>query len=307
MNTPLTISDLLDRYQTWAAEYYRKPITRRPTGEAEQMRYAVLPLRKVAGDLSPAAMSAEILEQCQQTMVDCGLSRKVINSRINRIRRVWRWAVKPPRRWASPILLEDLRTIDPLKIGRTKAADYQDVQPVAEEHFRGLVAAVAEEGLLPRRGLWALQIATMLELHWYTGMRPGELCSMCKSELTDAGDLLLYKPVEHKTQHHGVERVIVIGQLGQSVLRPWLQRVKTDRVFAYRESSYRILIGRLTKRHHIPTFTPNQIRHSFATRMRALVGLEDTRPLLGHRHASTTEIYAQADKQKTIDVMRRFG
>ncbi|KKK50798.1 hypothetical protein LCGC14_3121410, partial [marine sediment metagenome] len=41
-------------------------------------------------------------------------------------------------------------------------------------------------------------------------------------------------------------------------------------------------------------WTPSQVRHAAATRLRELAGgLDAVQAQLGHRHADTTEIYAQ--------------
>jgi len=257
---PGSINELLDQYQVWAEKYYCNPLSRQSTGEAKQMRYAVVSLRQVAGEESLASMSAEVLYDCQDAMIESGLSRKVVNARINRIRRVWRWAAQPPQRWVPTAIYEDLRLVDPLKYGRGGARECKDIKPVDESIWRQTLSAVALDGMGTDRGQWSMQLTTMLELHWYTGMRPGELCSMKKSELTDIGDLIIYQPLEHKTRHHGTDRIIVIGEMGQSVLRPWLKRVEGDQIFGYLRSSYRNVIRRVNKRHNIPQWSPNQIQ-----------------------------------------------
>lgn len=50
------------------------------------------------------------------------------------------------------------------------------------------------------------------------------------------GDVWIYRPREHKTQHHGRERVIAIGRRGQEVLEAWLREDSAEYLFRPDES-----------------------------------------------------------------------
>jgi len=54
-------------------------------------------------------------------------------------------------------------------------------------------------------------------------------------------------------------------------------------------------------------WTPNQLRHSFATRIRKKFGLESAQILLGHAQADITQVYAERDETKAIEVARKIG
>ena len=49
---------------------------------------------------------------------------------------------------------------------------------------------------------------------------------------------------------------------------------------------------------------PNQLRHTAATYLRSLYGIETTRVILGHSAIATSEIYAEADLEKAQKAMR---
>jgi site-specific recombinase XerC len=49
------------------------------------------------------------------------------------------------------------------------------------------------------------------------------------------------------------------------------------------------------------------LRHLAATEVRRKHGLEAAQVLCGHKHASTTEIYAEVDHEKGIQVVREIG
>jgi integrase len=55
------------------------------------------------------------------------------------------------------------------------------------------------------------------------------------------------------------------------------------------------------------SWSPNQLRHTFATKIRKEYGLEVASVLLGHSELGVTQIYAEADREKAIDAVRRLG
>lgn len=57
----------------------------------------------------------------------------------------------------------------------------------------------------------------------------------------------------------------------------------------------------------LENWAPNRLRHSAATRLRREEGLEAARVVLGHSRAAVTEIYAEVDFGKSLDIMRRLG
>jgi integrase len=63
-------------------------------------------------------------------------------------------------------------------------------------------------------------------------------------------------------------------------------------------------LKRWTREH---TWTPNRLRHSFATRIRKLYGVEASRVMLGHAHVATSEIYAERDAAVAATVAAKIG
>jgi integrase len=57
----------------------------------------------------------------------------------------------------------------------------------------------------------------------------------------------------------------------------------------------------------VPHWHPHQLRHNAATALRRDHGIELARIILGHRTAAATEIYAEVDQTKAIDLMGRIG
>lgn len=54
-------------------------------------------------------------------------------------------------------------------------------------------------------------------------------------------------------------------------------------------------------------WSPNQLRHAAATRIRATYGIEVARIILGHASAVTTEVYAEVDRLKAVQAVRELG
>jgi integrase len=57
----------------------------------------------------------------------------------------------------------------------------------------------------------------------------------------------------------------------------------------------------------MPHWHPNQLRHSAATMIRRDFGLEAAQVILGHSKADVTQIYAERDTSKAIEVVRKIG
>jgi integrase len=68
------------------------------------------------------------------------------------------------------------------------------------------------------------------------------------------------------------------------------KRLPRDR---YDAQSYRQAITRAAKKAQVPHWHPYQCRHLTATIVRAVLGIEETKALLGHSKAAMTEHYAR--------------
>ena len=53
--------------------------------------------------------------------------------------------------------------------------------------------------------------------------------------------------------------------------------------------------------------TRTDLRHSAATEIRARFGLEAAQAVLGHAKADVTQIYAERDLNRAVEVMREVG
>jgi len=67
---------------------------------------------------------------------------------------------------------------------------------------------------------------------WSSSARPGDVCIMCTCDIHQhhpkipkqlAGLCWVYIPYTHKTEHHGKERMVLLGPQAQKILEPWLR------------------------------------------------------------------------------------
>lgn len=84
------------------------------------------------------------------------------------------------------------------------------------------------------------------------------------------------------------------------------QQAKESRVkwWARLTSEQRAEVKRWQKEHR---WHPNQLRHSFATRVRKQHGLEAAQVMLGHSRADVTQVYAERDEQPAVSVAAKIG
>src|SRR5262249_5767533 len=144
------------------------------------------------------------------------LARPVVNQRVGRIRRMFKWAVE--NELVPPSVLQGLAAVRGLQIARCNAREPEPVRPVAEP----IVHATLVHVLPPIRAL--------IELQLLTGMRPGEAVVMRACDIDMTGKVWLYRPGSdqghvgrHKTAHHGHQRVIALGPKAQEVIRRFLK------------------------------------------------------------------------------------
>lgn len=216
-----SINELILAYLRHAEVYYRHS-DGSPTGEQDQIRLALRPLRSLYGSTPARDFSPNGLKLVRQAMIDSGLCRRTINQRIGRILRAFRFAVE--NELVPPSVLQGLKAISGLKEGRSSARPSKKVQPVPE----ALVDAT--------RPFLSRQLQAVVDLQRLTGMRSSEALMMRTCDLDMTGHLWEYVPQRHKTEHHGKERRIFLGPRAQEVIRPWLRLNLGEYLFQPKEA-----------------------------------------------------------------------
>jgi len=324
----VTVADLTARFMRHAEEHYRRPDGTQ-TGEVDTFRTLQAILDDLYGDVHVADFGPSDLKIVRDVMIERGWTRKSINHQVRRIVHIWKWGVEQELVRGS--VHEDLRAVAPLKRGRSKAKESKPVKPVPQQH----IDAVREHVSSPVRALIDLQLLT--------AARPGELLGLRAIDIDTSRKVWIAKIENHKTSHHGRDRDIFIGPRGQRVLEPFMSDRpvdaflfspreghaevrrrgakgarrpnqkpsprETDREIGdrYTTDSYRKAIHRGCRAAKVPTWGPHRLRHSAGTELRKEFGVEGAQLLLGHAHLSATEIYAELNRSKAVQIAAKVG
>lgn len=319
----LRICELLAAYFEYANRYYVKD--GQPTGETANMKDATRPLQSLYGMTPVAKFGPTAFKAVREQMIASKLSRTVINIRMNRVRRVFKWGVE--NELVAPGTLHALQAVASLRSGRTEARETGPVRPVPAASVTAILEHVTP------------QVRAMIELQQLTGMRPNEVTSMRPIDIDRSNATWTFRPARHKTEHHGIERVIYLGPKAQAIVMPYLNRPADSFLFSpkdavqhtrarlsrngnrkkrrinpqrvagsrYTRRSYYRAIARACEKAGIEVWGPNRLRHSAATALRKKYGIEAARVVLGHTSSATTEIYAELDRSKAADIMAEVG
>lgn len=261
-----TVATLVAAFLEHASNYYKRSDG---TAGSEVVNYgqAVKPLLRLYGDVEVREIDALKIEAVRDACIDhrwmtpadrkqqakchksAGWCRRLINQHVGRWKRIFRWGFT--RKLVSLEVLEQVRAVEGLRLGRSRARESVDVMPVPS----AVVDATLPYLLAPVRA--------MVELQRLTGMRPGEACRLCPAGIDRTGDALrmllkgtpidlrgtwAYLPGHHKTEHRGHNRVILIGPRAQAVLAPFLDRDPEACCFSPAEALAAVRLERREKR-----------------------------------------------------------
>jgi integrase len=327
----ITIGRLAVLFVDHARQYYRKNGVE--TSEVHSIQTALRPLVKRYAREKVTAFGPRKLIDVRDVMIGLNWTRTGINAAVRRIVRMLRWATE--NELIPPNVFHACKAVTGLRHGRSQARESAPVKPVSLPHVEAVKPYVSR------------QVSTMIDVQLATGMRPGEVCIMRQRDIDQTGDVWTYRPQTHKTQHHGRERVIFLGPKAQQLIAPFLtddadrylfspsdaeadrnamrrqnrqspmtpsqaaRQPSPDRQYppgeCYRRTSYARAILRACHLAGIPTWSPNQLRHTAATAIRQKFGLEAARTVLGHTEADTTLFYAECDYDTARKVIAAVG
>ena len=365
----ISVNELLLAYIDHAEQHYRDS-EGNPTDEVRHLKTALRYVRELYGNMPVTEFGPLALKAVRQKFVELKWSRKTVNTRAERVRRVFRWGVA--EELVPPTVFQALSAVAGLQRGRTGARESEPVAPVED------AAVDATVPFLNRH------VRGLIEFQKLTGCRPGEACALRQCDLDTSGTVWLYKPAYHKTAWKGKTRTIVIGPRGQTLLREFftpglseylfsparaVEEFRAQRAAARKTPNYpshmkrneakrvkdpkRRPAGRYTRRSYLTAVTracdrafppvgelarhsgesvarwrgrltveqraevkvwqkehhwhPNQLRHTFATRVRKQHGLEAAQVLLGHARADVTQVYAEKNVELAAAVVAKIG
>jgi hypothetical protein len=206
-----TVAEVMVAYVAHADSYYVK--NGQPTREVDGIKASIKPLRRLSGNTPAADFGPLALRAVREAMIgakdDNGraiLCRNEVNKRVGRIVRMFKWAVA--NELVPAAVYQALATVEGLRKGRTDVRESKPVGPVPDKDVDAIQPFVS-------RQCWA-----MVELQRLTAMRPGEVVIMRTRDVDRSGDVWVYRPGSHKTEHHGRGREVYLGPRAQELLAP---------------------------------------------------------------------------------------
>lgn len=222
-----TVVELLRDFYRWAKQTY-------DPGELRSFHVVMILLRRYHGRTPAAAFGPKKLRMLRDEMIRGDQStdpprrpwsRRYINQQVQRVRRVFKWAVA--HEVVAPEVHQALCTLEPLKRGRSAARESPKVGPAPQ----ALVDAVLPTLSRP--------VGALVELQLLTGARAGELVQLrrCDIEMGDDSGVWTFRPERHKNLHREQERVIYFGPRAQAVLLRFMgDRPSTAFMFSPKEA-----------------------------------------------------------------------
>jgi integrase len=207
------VSKVLAAFMAHAVEYYRSA-TGEQSGEAGNFVDALKPVRKLYGDAIAKDFTTTELEAVRADMIRSGLARKTINSRINRVRRVWKWAAS--KKMVPASTYAGLMTLAPLLKNRSSAREAKGVAAVALDRIKAVLPHLPGP------------VAAMVEIQTLTGCRVGEVLSMRGVDVHQDCDPWEFRPSRHKNdfREDAMARVIPLGPRARAIVAEHLARCR---------------------------------------------------------------------------------
>jgi integrase len=133
------VSELILAYWRHAKVYYRKHGRR--TSEVDLIRHALKPLKKLYGTRPAREFRPLALRAVRERMIAKGWSRKTVNGHIDRVKRLYKWAVA--QEMVTAEVYQALCAVAGLRRGRTEARETEPVRPVPDAHVDAVIRVLS--------------------------------------------------------------------------------------------------------------------------------------------------------------------
>jgi integrase len=332
----LTLYEIALAFDKHVERYYRNPTTGQPTGEADNFKDALQHMLDLYGHCTWREFGPLALRAVRVQMVRANLARTTINSRINRIRRFFRWAVS--LQMVSESVVVALAAVPPLRKGeQVEITTEKGKEIVAVKESPGVHDIKWErvEAVLPHL---PRPVAAMVQIMRFSNCRAEDVVMMRTCDLNREGSIWEYRPESHKNQwreeHSDIhKRLVYLGRRCQEILTPLLKldhpqvylfspqdakaafqaeraaqrktkrppsqlnrQRKVNPLRAPRErydvNTFQQTIRKTCKSLGVPVWKLLEIRHTRATDIRALYGVEGASASLGNT-VEAAQIYAE--------------
>jgi integrase len=364
-SSDLTVNELSLAYLRHVEAYYVKD--GKPTSEQATIKHMIRFVRRLYGDDIAKEFGPLKLKAVRQDMIDHqvvrrfkvvdpatgekvwqerperkGLARRFINKQMERVRRMFSWAVE--EELVPAAVHAALAHVKGLAKGRGKGREKPRIRPAPEKDVEAVKPIVPPT------------VRAMIEVQQLSGCRPQDVVTMRGDRIDRTGPVWEYRPEHYKTEHHNDddspdrERIVYLGPKAQTILKPFLDAAGDGYLFSPRRSeearnaqkkenrktprwpshqrmqqkrhaarkrapirdrydvgSYRRAIRRACKAAGVRIWSPLQLRHSAGTAIRACHGIEASQAVLGHAELGVTQVYAEVDRETARRVMAEMG
>lgn len=341
----ITITELIAEYTKHAQKHYRKH--GRDTGTWENQKPLLKMLRSMYGDLpvdefGPLKLKAFRVVLCKEREIQQGNrteikvpTRRFVNQQVQVVRRVFRWGVSEE---LVPVeVVTALETVSGLQAGRVDLPESKGVLPVSDVHVDATIPHLPSvvAGMVKLQLLSGMRPNEVLQLRPCDVERSGDVWTykpqqhktehhrrqrivaigpqaqvVLKPFLDREPERFCFVPSESYAESLAKRNAKRVTPLSCGN-RPGTNRKKRRAVApsddCYSNDSYRRAIHRAADKAKIPRWSPNQLRHSAATKIRAKFGIEQARVVLGHASAVTSEIYAEVDQKAAAEIAKQLG
>lgn len=335
----ITISELILAYFRFATAHYLEA-DGTTSRSVENLRYTFRKLKELFGSTPATEFGPKSLKALRDTWIRDGIVRRMVNTRAGSVKRMFKWAASEEMIPAE--VYHRLQTVEGIRAGRTSATDRPPVRPAVIEDVDKAILHMTETV----RALVVVQLHSGARAGELIKLRVGEIDrtdatawvyrpgthkgtwrdkgraiyfgQRCRDVLAPlilkAGspDAYVFSPARSEEERNARRTENRKTPMWEShMLRNERKRVN-GRKRAPREhyttNSFRRAIERACDSAGVAKFSPHRLRHLAATRVRAELGVDAARALLGHSLAAVTEIYShEVDKQLALKVVEKFG
>ena len=329
----ITVNGVCLAFLKHANIYYRKE--GRLTSEYNEYEVISRILNEHCGTLPAMKFTRRILKTIREQLIPLEWKRSTLNARIKKIKHIFKWAAQEEMITAS--VYQELQILEGLKIGRSACPESEPVTPVPLDVYEKtiefcppIVADMARiqylSGMRPgeicalrmcdldrSKDVWLYDYKEHKTAHHghdrtiMFGRRAQAILTPYLMEAEGELERFLFSPRDSVHLANLEKRRKRKSKVQPSQISRAKKNPKIRPSERYDTDSYRRALQRAAKKAGVDRWFPNQLRHTRATEIRKEYGLEAAQIILGHENADVTQIYAERDKQKGIDIMREIG
>ncbi len=289
------------------------------------------------GDLSTSQFGPNDLRTLRKVFVEKGHCRREVNDCVNRVRRIFSWGVG--YELVPAAVAGALRYVKPLEAGKTPARETAPISSVAPETVAATLPHLPPtvDDMVRVQRLIGCRPSEICNIRWCDIDRSDDVWIYTPFEhktehkkkarriaIPQAAQEIL-KQYHHRPEEEFIfsprETVRLISERKRAARKTKVQPSQIKRAERalkkalqnppkhnpkYRTRAYERAIDRAASRAGVSAWSPNQLRHLFATETESRLDKESARLLLGHSHASTTEIYLDENTEKIKSAARRL-